>query len=39
MSSRDDGRQINKQDADTGKVTVHIYFAKRTKSVVIKPTK
>ncbi len=39
MSSRDDGRQINKQDADQGKVTVHIYFNRRTKSVVIKPGK
>jgi hypothetical protein len=39
MSSRWDGKQINKQDADAGKVTVHIYFARRTKSVVIKPGK
>ena len=37
--SPDDGRQINKEDADKGKVTVHIYFARNTKSVVIKPAK
>jgi hypothetical protein len=39
LSSPDDGRQINKQDADTAGVTVHIYFARQTKSVVIKPGK
>lgn len=37
MSSPDDGRQINKEDADRAKVTVKLRFAKKTKAVIIKP--
>lgn len=33
MSSKDDGRQINKEDAKG--LTLKIYFAKRTKFTVI----
>ncbi len=37
MSSPDDGRQINKQDADSGKVTVKLRYKGKTKAVIIKP--
>jgi hypothetical protein len=39
MSCPDDGRKINKQDAQRGGDTLHVYFCRRTKSVVIPPPK